>query len=223
MSYDSSGGLTGWDLTGFHEGHDTECWRRLGAHEMTVTDSERGEISRHPILGLGAQCPGRAARRRLQLLERRGALHAAGARIRGLGAVRRRSQHRQPLQVRGTGRPTASGGSRPIRWRASPRPHRTPRRSSTRASTSGATTSGCGTAARRSMHEEPMSIYEVHIGSWRKGLTYLELANELVEYCQLAGLHARGVHAGRPASVRRLLGLSRHRLLRSDVEVRLTR
>ena len=30
MSYDSSGGLTGWDLTGFHEGHDTECWRRLG-------------------------------------------------------------------------------------------------------------------------------------------------------------------------------------------------
>ena len=44
MSYDSSGGLTGWDLTGFHEGHDTECWRRLGAHETTVQDSERGEI-----------------------------------------------------------------------------------------------------------------------------------------------------------------------------------
>ena len=44
MSYDPSGGLTGWDLTGFHEGHDTECWRRLGAHEMTVEDSERGPI-----------------------------------------------------------------------------------------------------------------------------------------------------------------------------------
>lgn len=28
----------------------------------------------------------------------------------------------------------------------------------------------------------PMSIYEVHIGSWRKGLTYLELAEQLVEY-----------------------------------------
>ena len=37
MSYDPSGGLTGWDLTGFHEGHDTECWRRLGAQEMTST------------------------------------------------------------------------------------------------------------------------------------------------------------------------------------------
>ena len=44
MSYDPSGGLTGWDLTGFHEGHDTECWRRLGANEMTIEDPERGEI-----------------------------------------------------------------------------------------------------------------------------------------------------------------------------------
>ncbi len=44
MSYDPSGSLTGWDLTGFHEGHDTECWRRLGAHETTIQDSERGQI-----------------------------------------------------------------------------------------------------------------------------------------------------------------------------------
>ena len=51
MSYDPSGGLTGWDLTGFHEGHDTECWRRLGAHEMTVEDSERG-----PIFGTDSRC-----------------------------------------------------------------------------------------------------------------------------------------------------------------------
>ena len=46
MAFDPSGELTGWDLTGFHEGHDTECWKRLGAHEMTITDTERG-----PILG----------------------------------------------------------------------------------------------------------------------------------------------------------------------------
>jgi 1,4-alpha-glucan branching enzyme len=32
-----------------------------------------------------------------------------------------------------------------------------------------------------------MSVYEVHIGSWRKGLTYLELANQLVEYCSWQG------------------------------------
>ena len=44
MAFDPSGGLTGWDLTGFHEGHDTECWKRLGAHEVTIQDSERGPL-----------------------------------------------------------------------------------------------------------------------------------------------------------------------------------
>lgn len=29
---------------------------------------------------------------------------------------------------------------------------------------------------------QPMSVYEVHLGSWRKGLTYQELSTELVEY-----------------------------------------
>lgn len=29
---------------------------------------------------------------------------------------------------------------------------------------------------------EPISIYEVHLGSWRKGLSYVDLAKELVEY-----------------------------------------
>jgi 1,4-alpha-glucan branching enzyme len=31
-------------------------------------------------------------------------------------------------------------------------------------------------------HEQPMSVYEVHLGSWRPGLSYLELADQLVEY-----------------------------------------
>jgi 1,4-alpha-glucan branching enzyme len=39
--------------------------------------------------------------------------------------------------------------------------------------------------ARRSAsvpHAEPMSVYEVHLGSWRKGLGYLELADQLADY-----------------------------------------
>jgi 1,4-alpha-glucan branching enzyme len=36
-------------------------------------------------------------------------------------------------------------------------------------------------AGRDPLHE-PMSIYEVHIGSWRLGLSYRELADELVPY-----------------------------------------
>jgi len=31
-------------------------------------------------------------------------------------------------------------------------------------------------------HEAPMSVYEVHIGSWRQGLSYRELAEQLVDY-----------------------------------------
>ena len=31
-------------------------------------------------------------------------------------------------------------------------------------------------------HKAPMSIYEVHIGSWRMGLSYRELAQQLVDY-----------------------------------------
>ena len=39
--------------------------------------------------------------------------------------------------------------------------------------------------------DRPMSIYEVHLGSWRKGdseyMNYRELAHQLVEYCQWMG------------------------------------
>nr|WP_239143213.1 1,4-alpha-glucan branching protein GlgB [Actinoplanes philippinensis] len=34
----------------------------------------------------------------------------------------------------------------------------------------------------KSWHQEPISVYEVHLGSWRPGLTYTELADQLVEY-----------------------------------------
>lgn len=36
-------------------------------------------------------------------------------------------------------------------------------------------------------HERPLSIYEVHLGSWRPGLDYRELAEQLVEYVQWLG------------------------------------
>ncbi len=39
-------------------------------------------------------------------------------------------------------------------------------------------------ARRRSWeaHREPMSVYEAHLGSWRRGLSYRDLATELVAY-----------------------------------------
>ncbi|MEV0568634.1 1,4-alpha-glucan branching protein GlgB [Dactylosporangium sp. NPDC050588] len=36
--------------------------------------------------------------------------------------------------------------------------------------------------AERRNHESPISVYEVHLGSWRPGLSYTELADQLTEY-----------------------------------------
>jgi 1,4-alpha-glucan branching enzyme len=41
--------------------------------------------------------------------------------------------------------------------------------------------------ARTQPHAAPMSIYEVHLGSWRQGLSYQELAHELVDYVRSTG------------------------------------
>jgi 1,4-alpha-glucan branching enzyme len=41
--------------------------------------------------------------------------------------------------------------------------------------------------ATTQLYRSPMSVYEVHIGSWRAGLGYRELADELAEYVTAAG------------------------------------
>ncbi len=41
--------------------------------------------------------------------------------------------------------------------------------------------------AATTWHSAPMSIYEVHLGSWRAGLSYRQLADELVGYVQETG------------------------------------
>jgi 1,4-alpha-glucan branching enzyme len=41
--------------------------------------------------------------------------------------------------------------------------------------------------ATRQPHAEPMSIYEIHLGSWRQGLGYRELADQLVDYLDQTG------------------------------------
>jgi 1,4-alpha-glucan branching enzyme len=41
--------------------------------------------------------------------------------------------------------------------------------------------------AAQPAHARPMSIYEVHLGSWRQGLSYKELADQLTEYVAWLG------------------------------------
>ena len=89
------------------------------------------------------------------------------------------------------------------------------------------TTSGSSARATSDCAARPMSIYEVHLGSWRRNplegnrsLTYLELADELGAYVARPRLHARRAAAGDGAPVQRLLGLPGDRLLRADVALR---
>ncbi|MEO3926528.1 1,4-alpha-glucan branching protein GlgB [Micromonosporaceae bacterium B7E4] len=44
-----------------------------------------------------------------------------------------------------------------------------------------------GRRARRQPHQEPISVYEVHLGSWRPGLSYRELADQLTAYVRDLG------------------------------------
>ena len=71
----------------------------------------------------------------------------------------------------------------------------------------------------------PMSIYEVHLGSWRRGegnrwLTYREVAPLLVDHLYRLRFHPRPVPPHYGASLRRFLGLPGHRLFRPHQSIR---
>ena len=71
--------------------------------------------------------------------------------------------------------------------RACTRRRRTPPRSSGISITNGTTATGWRIARQRNAFTAPMSIYEVHLGSWRRDgdrrpLTYREMAGPLAEY-----------------------------------------
>ena len=73
----------------------------------------------------------------------------------------------------------------------------------------------------------PMSIYEVHLGSWARvpedGESVADVSRDRAatrRARRTARLHARRVAAGDGASVLRLVGLSGQRLLRADVALR---
>ncbi len=78
---------------------------------------------------------------------------------------------------------------------------------------------------RRNALHRPMSVYEVHLGSWRRAEpgTLPELPGARRAARRLRerdGLHPRGAHADHRASLLRLLGLPDHRLLRADPPLR---
>ena len=82
------------------------------------------------------------------------------------------------------------------------------------------------TRAAANRREAPISIYEVHLGSWRRGPTVTaisridELADQLIPYATRDGLHAPRAAADHGVSVRRLVGLPDDRPVRADEPLR---
>ena len=119
------------------------------------------------------------------------ACHQAG---RLLGDLPARPGPGRPLQVRGDWRRTARPCSSPTRAAAASNCRRRPRRSSgTTSRTSGPTATGwpSGRASGQWLRR-PMSVYEVHLGSWQRApdgqlLTYFEIGELLIPYVKDMG------------------------------------
>ncbi len=184
MSHDMSGGLTGWDLEGFHNGGDTEVWRRLGSHVVTIHDDERGSVTgtRFTVWAPNAK----EVRLNADFNWWTGdSMHL----IPGTGVW--------ALFVEGVGDGTLYKfnvlGSDDV-WREKVDPmaffaEQAPSNASIVYSSQFLwdDEQWMNDRATKNLQNEPMSIYEVHLGSWRRGKTYLELADELVEYVSWQG------------------------------------
>ncbi len=183
MTQNQFGGLTGTDLQGFHQGGDTELWKRLGSFLATI-EGEDGPISgvRFAVWAPNAkqvQVTGDFngwGADDLALIPGTGVW---GGFLPGIG-----EEALYKFRIQG-----ADGA-----WREKVDPMaRFSEQAPTNASMvyqSKYVWSDDEWIARREKsraHAEPMSVYELHLGGWRPGKSYLDLADELVEYITWQG------------------------------------
>ncbi len=184
-TYDLGGELTGWDLEGFHAGGDTELWKRLGAHITSVYDHD--SKTRIPGVRFSVWAPNA---QRVQVM---GDFNYWGGddmvRVPGSGVWSRFIEHRGD----GTLYKFKIQGPDGV-WREKVDPMATfcesaPKTASIVYESKYIWSDDEWMAKRRAAkaYQEPMSIYELHLGGWRRGKTYLELADELVEYVTWQG------------------------------------
>lgn len=184
--HDKFGNLTGWDLEGFHSGGDTEAWRRLGSHVVTVHDDERGELrgTRFAVWAPNAK--------RVQVM---GDFNwwqgddmelIPGSGVWGLWKenVLEGTLYKYKIQH-------ADGT-----WQEKVDPYaRFAQTPPSNASIVWESNYKWGSAedewlekrAGTDIYKSQMSVYELHLGSWRKSLSYRELAHQLPEYVKWQG------------------------------------
>ena len=211
------------DLHLINEGRHEQLWTCSAPTCTTTAADRRRSPARRSRCGRRTRAR-RPAQGRLQQLGRPRAPDAPARQSGRVGAVRARRRHRHQLQVRRSSAPTASGARRPTRWRSTPR---------SPPATSSVVFESDLHVGRRRLDERarrpaagrtrPMSVYEVHLGSWRSGTArsdYDRAGRRAGPLRRRPRLHPRRADAGDGAPVRRLVGLPRHVVLRPDCPLR---
>lgn len=180
------GNLTGIDLEGFHSGADTEAWRRLGSHVVSVHDPDRGDLSgtRFAVWAPNA--------RRVQVIgdfnwwqgDDMSLVPGSGVWALWKEDVDEGSLYKYKIQHQ--------DGS----WQEKVDPYgffaQTPPDNASIVYEShyvwGADEDRwLAQRAQTNLYRSQMSIYEMHLGSWRRGMSYLELADVLPSYLKWMG------------------------------------
>ncbi len=184
MGHDPHGGLTGWDLEGWHSGGDTEAWKRLGSHVVTIHDDDRGDITgtRFAVWAPNAKAVRVNADFNWWTGDAMTLVPGSGVWATFIEGVGEGTLYKYNIL-----------GEDGV-WREKVDPmarfaEQAPANSSIVYESKFIWSDDEWMEQRRNTvpHQAPMSIYEVHLGGWRKGKTYLELAEELVEYVQWQG------------------------------------
>ena len=169
------------DLHLIGEGRHEELWKALGAHTRTFTSVVRAG-ARHVVRGVGA--------------ERARAYGSSATSTTGTAARTRCARSARPgvweLFVPGVGDGTnykfeILGADHVWRRKADPMAQyaERPPATASKVFTSRYEWEDADWLTRRKSYDalrSPMSVYEVHLGSWRAHLGYRELADELVDY-----------------------------------------
>ena len=184
MAHDEFGGLTGWDLEGFHSGGDTEVWKRLGSHVVTIDDDERGPITgtRFAVWAPNAQAVEVISDFNWWTGDRMRLIPGSGVWGTFVEGVDEGTLYKFRIQDQwGTWHEKVDPMARYS--------EQAPQNASIVNETHYEWNDDEWIARREASraHAEPMSVYEVHLGGWRHGLSYRELADQLVSYVTWQG------------------------------------
>ena len=184
MAHDEFGGLTGWDLEGFHSGGDTEVWKRLGSHVVTIDDDERGPITgtRFAVWAPNAQAVEVISDFNWWTGDRMRLIPGSGVWGTFVEGVDEGTLYKFRIQDQwGTWHEKVDPMARYS--------EQAPQNASIVTETHYEWNDDEWIARREASraHAEPMSVYEVHLGGWRHGLSYRELADQLVSYVTWQG------------------------------------